>query len=157
MENKSANNLKELITGNPGLAVILAGLVGVVIIAAVLLLLERGEDETLIYLDNTGQCPEVTLTLTNRADGEIITLKAKAGQRSSAKVEPNTIYDYILDTNSEPDESGMRCYNIDQGTIADIPKGRSVTVNVPSLAATPDPRTLTPESTEPAAEETPAS
>ncbi len=157
MEKQSAKTLKELISGNIGLAAVLIGLVLVVIIAAVFLFLEQGEDDTLIYLDNTGECPEVTLTLTNQANGEIITLKAKAGQRSSAKVEPNTIYNYILDTNSEPDETGMRCYDIDEGTIADIPKGRSVTVNVPSIAATPDPRTPLPDATEPAAEETPAS
>lgn len=157
MENKSPKNLKELITGNVGMAAVLIGLVLVVIIAAAFLFLQQDEDDTLVYLHNTGQCPEVTLTLTNQSNGEIITLKAKAGQRTSAKVEPNTVYAYVLDTNSEPDENGMRCYNIDEGTIANVPKGRSVTVNVPSVEATPNPRTPSPEATEPAAEETPAS
>lgn len=147
-KNKSIENLKSLISGNILLTVILLGLVAVVILAAALLFLDQGEDKTLVYLNNNGQCPEVTLTLTNSANGEITTLKAKAGQRVSASVEPNTIYDYVLDTNSEPDENGMRCYNIDSGTIEDIPQGRSVTVNVPSVAATPDPRTPSPEPTE---------
>lgn len=138
-----------------GLAVILVGLVVVVVIAAAALFWGR-ESDTLVYLNNSGQCPEITLRLTNQANGEIITIKAKAGERKSAKVEPNTAYDYVLDTNSDPDERGMRCYNIDPGTIDDIPEGHSFTFNVPSIEATPDPRTPSPEATEPAAEATPA-
>lgn len=136
------------------MAAILIGLIAIVIVAAAFLFLQNDEDITSVYLNNAGQCPEVSLKLTNRATGDVITIKAKAGQRASANVEPNTIYDYVLDTNSEPDENGMRCYDIDQGTISNIPKGRSVTVNVPSVQATPDLRTPSPEPTE---ETTPAS
>jgi hypothetical protein len=122
-------------------------LLAVVVIGWLFWLALRGEDETLVVLNNSGQCPEVTLTLTNLENGDITTIKAKAGQRASAEVEPNKTYEYVLDTNSEPDERGYRCYDIDRGTIDQIPKGRSVTINVPSIEATPDPRT--PSSTPP--------
>lgn len=143
--------------GKPNWLVIgtLVLLVGVVVVAGLFLLFETDEDNTLVYLNNSGQCPEVTLTLTNLENGDIITIKAKAGEQRSANVEPNTAYQYVLDTNSEPDENGMRCYNIDRGTIANVPKGRSVTVNVPSVESTPDPRTPSAEPTDTSGDTTP--
>lgn len=83
-----------------------------------------------VILVNAGECPLVTLTLLH----ENVELKASVtpGQEVRLLVEPDVVYDYMIDMNAATDGNDMTCFGAEPGVLS-VRAGSTITINVESL------------------------
>jgi len=90
----------------------------------------RASDQTATVLFvNNGECPEITLNL--RGDGTTITSSLKPGESEKIEVIPDITYEFEVNHNSEPDESGFSCLDFEPGQLT-VPRGSTFTINAES-------------------------
>ncbi len=100
--------------------------------ALTLIYLELTDTSAAIEFVNDSDCPEVTLTLRNVATGEVTAVQLRPGERERIDVIADVPYEYLVNTESDPDERDMACFDRDEGTIT-MPGGSTETIRVTSV------------------------
>lgn len=97
-----------------------------------------GDGDTVIELRNSGQCPDLIMTLRAEDGSENLTLQAGPGETDRVEVQPNVVYSYELTSNNEAEGGGCvfsdtpGSTNIDTGEVV-LPAGSTQTFDVPSI------------------------
>ncbi len=91
----------------------------------------RASDQSAVVLFvNNGDCPLVTLRLSDGSN--LITSELEPGEEEEIEVTPDITYQYEIDTNSDADEEGYACLDIEPGQLT-VPRGSTFTINVDSV------------------------
>lgn len=96
------------------------------------IVLQLSDSTTTIVLINDSDCPSITLTLQQGQTGAQQKYTVLKGQQQKIEVAPEVIYAYSLNTESEPDDRNMTCFDRDSGTLA-LPTGSTQTIRVTSI------------------------
>ncbi len=116
--------------------------ISLVVIAAVaigaitLLALELTDSSATILFINDSECPEVTLLLTNPSNGVTRDYSVKKGEQQEIQISPEVAYSFSIDTQSEPDEQGGRCFEQETGSELVVPRGSTQTIRIESERST---------------------
>lgn len=92
--------------------------------------IELSDNSAVIEFVNESNCPQVVWTLQG-ADGTNYTVSLRPGETEEIEVSPDVEYDYLMDTNSDPDINNMACFDRDEGTV-NVPAGGKQTFRLKS-------------------------
>ena len=107
------------------------GVIAIVALTGIVWFFLRASNQsaTVLFINNS-DCPEVTLTLLG--DGNVLTSSLKPGEREEIDVIPDITYEFEVNANSDPDDAGYSCLDIEPGQLT-VPRGSTQTINFESV------------------------